>query len=131
MNSLIQDYAPPLKWAAAQTQTVRVTPTLPSGRALGDWTTFTLTIRADPEFPRSAAEQAEAGAADPITDGWAVSTSAEGTVSGSTISFTVTIPSSAGYRRYAVDVVATGGVAGRVQLVVPYWLTVLPTLKAL
>ncbi len=130
LDTLIREYATPLRWAAGQTQTIKVTPTLPAARALADWAAFTLTIRADPSFPRSGVTKAAAEEADPIADGWAVSTSATGTVSGETIYFTVTVPSAAGLRRYAIDVVATGGTAGLVQLFSPAWLTVLPALNA-
>jgi hypothetical protein len=121
---------PALSWAAAQTQTVRVSLTPRDGLALTDYGTFTLTVRADPEYPRTGAALAAVDRADPLADGWAVSTSAEGAIDDDVIEFEVTVPSEAGRRRYALDVVAEGGDAGRVQVVEATWLTVLPTLRS-
>lgn len=55
---------------------------------------------------------------------------AAGAVDGSVVEFTVAVPAGAGFRRYAIDVVAAGGAAGRVQVFPATWLTVRPTLKA-
>lgn len=120
-TSLIAE--PPLSYPAAQKTTFRVTPTLPAGRALSDWTTWTCTIREDPDWPRAGSEKAEALAADPVGDGWAVSASASGSVSGSVVIFTITLPSGAGERRYAIDFVGTGGTPGRVPIYRCTWLT--------
>ncbi len=131
MPSQIRE-APVLSWPALQTQTVRVECTLRSGLSLTDYGTITLTVRADPLWDsdrngRSGSDQYKA--TDPRADGWPVSATAVGAVAdATTLAFSVTVPAGAGFRRYAVDVVAAGGIAGRVQLVPATWLTVTPTL---
>ncbi len=131
MASQIKE-APTYRWPALQTETVWLAVTVRAGLALADYGTITLTIRSDPLWPRTGPDRAAVGDADPVADGWPVSASAVGTVDGAaltpTVVFTVTVPSGAGYRRYALDVVAAGGIAGRVQLVDSTWLTVTPSL---
>ena len=128
-QSLIRT-SPRLSWPALQTHTLRLAVTVRAGFSLTDYGTFTLTIRADPLWPRTGADRVAADVADPVGDGWAVSTTATGTIDGSDVLFTVTVPSASGEKRYALDAVATGGVAGRVELVPTTWLTVTPSLLA-
>lgn len=123
MLSLIRE--PAYEWAAGQQQVVSLTPlTLPSGRTVADFNGYTLTIRADPDWPRAGAAGGQEGAADPIGDGWAVSLTASGSLVGSVPTFTFTVPSDAGIRRYAVDCWASLTSGGEVQLVRATWLTV-------
>ncbi|VTR93196.1 unnamed protein product [Gemmata massiliana] len=133
MPPLIRE-APIYRWPALQAQTVRVECALRAGLSLSDYGTFTLTVRQDPEWPRSGPARPAVDAANPRSDGWSISTSSVGAIDASatnpTVVFTVTVPAAPGYRRYALDVVASGGIAGRVQLVDSTWLTVIPTLLA-
>lgn len=126
--SLIAE-TPVLSWPAGQDQTVKVTPTLPSGRALADWSSFVLTVREDPLYPRAGAAAAAAAAADPHADGWAVEVTAAGSAAAGVVTFTLTVPDAAGFRRYALDVWAVGGTPGDVQLVAATWLTVTPSVR--
>ena len=125
--SLIQ--LPALSWSAEQQMLVSLSPLyLPAGRQVTDWSTFTLTIRSDPLYPRTGSDIPAALIADPVADGWPVATTAVGSIVNGVVTFSVTVPTLAGVQAYAVDVVASGGTAGRVQLVKPRWLTVTPTL---
>ncbi len=135
MPPLIRE-APVLSWPALQTHTVRVGCTLREGLSLTDYGTITLTVREDPLWDADRNERGGADknkATDPRADGWPVSTTAVGAPDPlaltPTVAFTLTVPTGAGYRRYALDVVANGGVAGRVELVNATWLTVTPTLQ--
>lgn len=124
---------PALLWPAREVRTVKVTVTPRALLALSDYGTLTLTVRTDPLWDadkggRSGADKLAANWADPVADSWAVATSAVGTVAGSIVTFAVTVPGGAGAERYAFDVVAEGGTAGRVQIRDPQWLTVTPTL---
>ncbi|AMV27580.1 hypothetical protein VT84_24475 [Gemmata sp. SH-PL17] len=131
MPPLIRE-APAYRWPALQTQTVRVECTLRAGLSLSDYGTVTLTVRQDPEWPRSGPARTAVDAANPRSDGWPIAAFAVGAIDAGatnpTIVFTVTVPAVPGYRRYALDVVASGGIAGRVQLVDTTWLTVVPSL---
>lgn len=129
--SLIAE-TPVLTWSALGDQEVTVTLTPRDGTGLDDYGTFTLTIREDPEWPRSGPDKAAAASADPLADGWPVAASDTSTAGAldTEVNFTITVPEGAGYRRYAVDCVADGGSVGRVQVVRPIWLTVGPTLLA-
>ena len=124
--------SPAVEWPAGQQQlvTVAVT-TLPAGRTLDDWDGFTLTVREDPDFPRTTAELGEN--LDPAGDGWAVAVTADGTADADedTVTFGLTVPAAPGPRRYALDVWGTGGTAGAVQLVPATWVTVLPSVRSL
>ncbi len=116
---------PVLSWSATQKSRVVLSPiTLPAGRTLADFDAFTLTIREDPKFPRTGA--AVSDNINPLGDGWAVSVTSSGAVVGSTLVFDFASPSAPGYRRYSMDVRATGGTAGPVSLLRSTWLTVLP-----
>jgi hypothetical protein len=120
-TSLIKE--PALSLPAGQKTTFRVAPTLPSGRTLADWAAFTCTIRKDPQWPRTGTARTEAAAADPVGDGWEVAATASGTVNGGVVVFTITLPTGAGERRYAIDFVGTGGTPGRVPIYPCTWLT--------
>ncbi|MBP3956342.1 hypothetical protein J8F10_13710 [Gemmata sp. G18] len=131
MPSAIKE-TPAYRWPALQTQTVRVECTLRAGLSLSNYGTITLTVREDPEWPRSGPARPAVDSADPRADGWPVATSSVGAedvgAASPTVAFTVTVPAEVGYRRYALDVVALGGAVGRVQLVETSWLTVTPSL---
>lgn len=129
---LIRDASPPLVWDALQDQTVRVPLTPRDTLTLADYGTFTLTIRQDPEWPRKGSAQADLATADPIADGWEVAATGTATAAAEDeeVELAVTVPADPGERRYALDVVASGGTAGRVQVVRSTWLTVVSTLKS-
>lgn len=120
---------PLLEWAAGEAKAVTVEVTLPEGRTLADWGAFTLTVRADPLFPRQGADLA--AYPDPGGDAWAVAVQAAGTpdAGAGTVAFQVTTPTAPGVRRYAVDVWGTGGSAGAAQIVPATWLTVTPSVR--
>src|SRR5690348_10692552 len=123
MQSLIRE--PALEWAAGQTMVVTLDPlTLPDGRAVTDFATFTLKVREDPSWPRSGQTLARAGEADPIADGWAVAVTSTGSLNGDDVpEFTFVMPSGAGIKRYAVDAWGTLSGGAEVQLVRATWLT--------
>lgn len=101
--------------------------TLSSGRTLADWASFTLTVRADPRWPRTGADAAAKAIAnlDPDADGWAVAATITGTVVGSTLEFDVPADTvAAGVNRYSYDVYGVGGTAGNSPLVVATWVNV-------
>jgi hypothetical protein len=126
---------PALQWTAGQAMTVRVTPlTLPVGRQLTDFVTWTLTIRQDPSWPRTGPGSAgplanTRNTADPIAENWTIAVQAIGTLVNSVPTFTFTTPSQAGVERYAVDVFGTLAAGGDVQVVPCTWLTILGRLK--
>jgi hypothetical protein len=122
--------SPSLTWDALQEQTVAVTLTPRTGLTVPDYGTVTLTIREDPEWPRSGATEANRHLADPIGDGWEIVATGSEVASTSPIEIDVTVPDGPGTKRYTVDVVADGGDAGRVTLVPTTYLSVRPTLKA-
>lgn len=104
--------------------TVQITPlTLPAGRQLTDFSSFTLTIRQDPSWPRTGALSATRNTADPIAEGWTAVVTATGSLVNSIPTFTFTMPSAAGIERYAVDVWGNLAAGGQVQLVQATWLT--------
>lgn len=117
-------------------QILRVYPvTLPAGRSLTDWSSFKLTLRTDPEWPRQWYHRPPQ--ADPYYDSWAVAlqatlTAGEAvvTVSGSpALEFPIAaadIDLAAGEERYALDVRGIGGTPGEVPLVDATWVTLLP-----
>lgn len=131
MASQIKDYLPrgssaqKLQWTAGQRETVTLSPvTLPTGRTLADFASFTLTAWEDPKYPRSGADAVAAAA--PVEDGWTVSLTAAGSVSGSTVVFNLTGPSASGIKRYAVGVIGTLSAGGDIDLLPVTWLDVLP-----
>lgn len=113
--------------------TVVVSPiTLASGRTLADWSSFVLTARADPRWPRKGSDASAASTAvlDPAGDGWPEAASVAGAVVGSTLEFDVAAYTFApGAKRYAFDVYGIGGTAGDSPLVTATWLTVLPDVR--
>lgn len=122
---------PVLRWAAGARRTVRLSPlTLPAGRTLSDFSGYTLTIRADPLFPRDGSALAAAAAADPRGDGWAVAATVAGAVVAGVVQFEATAPADAGERRYALDVWAALAAGGETELVPATWLTVGARVKA-
>lgn len=123
MQSLIVE--PALKWAAGQATVLSITPlTLPVGRSVTDFSTFTLTIRQDPLWPRTGDALANRPTADPIAQSWPVVLTAAGTLVSSVPTFEFTVPSGAGIERYSLDVWGTLSAGGEVQLVRATWLTV-------
>ena len=126
--SLVKE--PALSWAIGQNMTVFVTPlTLPVGRALTDFASFTLTIRQDPLWPRTGANQATRNTADPIGENWLAVVTSTGSLTippGGTSqvpTFNFAMPNVAGLERYAVDVWGALNAGGLIQLVVATWLT--------
>ena len=125
MSSLIRE--PALEWAGGQDITLRLSPlTLPAGRTLDDFSTFALTIRADPAYPRSGSSAVAARTADPLGDGWPVAVSAVGQVVAGVVTFSFVTPSLAGRSRFALDVWGELDGGGEIQLVPTTWLTILP-----
>lgn len=128
----IAKYAGDQKMVAGQKQNFVVHPvTLPDGRTLDDWDTFTMTVRLNPNWPESAFARSDD--LDPEGDNWLVLVQVAGSKTDST---TLTFPFAevdaakllAGPEgRSAFDVTATGGTAGRVQLVPAMWLPVKPS----
>jgi hypothetical protein len=125
--------------ATKSKQTLVVSPiTLPSGRTLADWATFTLTVRADPDWDttfgrRIGPNKPGADYADPEGEGWTVVLTLAGVVVGATLEFAISEADSdiaAGLNRYAFDVYAEGGAAGRVELVPATWLTMRVRVRA-
>ena len=122
---------PALEWAAGQAMAVSLTPiALPAGRTVADFSGFTLTIRADPSWPRSDMAAAQKASADPIAEGWSVAVTSAGAVTNSVPVFRFTSPSGAGTERYALDVFGTlADGSGEVQLYKCRWLSVLARAK--
>lgn len=120
----------PLNFVSKQNQTLRVVCTLRAGLDTDDYGTITLTIRSDPSYPRDRyklallpfVEPSEWPEVDSVEGEWMVGET-------STVEFEIVGPDLSGANRYVYDVVAEGGVAGRVELVKPSWLSVLPSLK--
>lgn len=123
---------PVLVWDAGEAHTVRVALTPRAGLGLDDYGTFTLTVRADPDWPRSGAGRVALETADPIADDWTVGASGSATAAAPAIevAIDVTVPDGPGFRRYVGDDVAEGGAAGRVTVVPLTWLSVRPTARA-
>lgn len=131
MASQIETYLPDdssverLEWGAGEKRTVTLSPvTLPTGRTLSDFATFTLTVWEDPQYPRTGSYVVAASA--PIEDSWTESVTASGSVSGSTVVFNLTAPSSSGIKRYAVGIIGTLSAGGNIHLLPVTWLDVLP-----
>lgn len=123
-----------LSWPAGQKQTVTLTEDivkshLPTGRTLADYSSFVLTIREDPNWPRSGANLTVP--LDPAVAGGTPEVTATGTadVSAFTIVFSLNAPANPGYQRYAMDVQGLGGVAGPTQFYEATWLTVTPSVR--
>lgn len=131
-NPLLIRETPSLVWDASEDHTVRLALTPRAALDLSDYGTFTLTIREDPDYPRTGAARATVSAADPINDGWAVAATGTATAAAldTTVDIDVTVPDGAGDHRYCVDVTASGGTAGRVTVFRTTWLSVAPTLAA-
>ncbi len=132
--SNIQTAIPPLTLTVSQTQTLLVTPIiLPPGRAISDYQTFTVTIRADPNYPRqTAAAILQANYADPIAEGWSVAYTGSGT--GSVVAgqnqaafpIASTVELQSGPQRYSCVVWGMSSLWGQVQLLTETWLSCLP-----
>lgn len=123
---------PALAWPAGQGQTVRLALTLRAGLTLADYGSLTLTVRRDPEWPRKGSPASDSALAALDPSAWSAALTAVGAADDAaqtpTAVFELVVPAAPGFRRYALDVVAGGGPAGRVQLVTPTWLTVTPSL---
>lgn len=100
--------------------------TLPAGRSLSSWDSYVLTIREDPLWPRTGADIT--APVNPAADGWETTLTADGTVVSSSVSFPLTVPSSAGKKRYVFDIWGIGGV-GDYPLVRSTYLTVTGSAK--
>lgn len=114
-----------LAWPAANLERVTLDADVAPG-TLANYSTFVLTIREDPEWPRSGSRLVVP--LDPAEAGGTPIVQATGTadVAANTISFSVTTPTNPGYQRYAIDVKGTGGTFGPNQLYLTTWLTILP-----
>lgn len=117
---------PALEIPAGQYTTIRLTPlTLPTGRVVTDFSSFTLKLREDPDWPRSGQTEADRYKADPIADGWPVVVTATGTLDDDdvpVVSFDMV--DGAGELRYAYDAWGTLAAGGKpVQLVRATWVT--------
>lgn len=119
---------PALVWTVGQSMSVYVTPlTLPVGRQLSDFASYTLTVRQDPLWSRQS--PALRASADPIGEGWPVAVTAAGALAvppGGTSpvpAFNFVMPALAGTERYAVDVFGALNSGGLIQLVPATWLT--------
>jgi hypothetical protein len=117
--------SPEVEWPAGQVTNVIVTVDLPSGHVLTNWASFLLTLREDPKYPRVG--DVDCQNADPTAEGWASTLTASGSVASSTtLSFSLTTPAGAGWRRYAMDVWGIGGAAGNVCLFPTTWVSISP-----
>jgi hypothetical protein len=116
---------PAVTIAAGQKTTIRLSPlTLPTGRVIGDFASFALAVREDPEWPRSGATEAARHRADPIADGWEVVVTAAGELDeDDVITFTFTMDAGAGADRYSYDAWGTLSAGGEIQLVRATWVT--------
>lgn len=115
---------PPLRLVSGGAYVVSLSPlTLPAGRVVADFSGWTLTVREDPDWPRSGATEAARDAADPKGDGWAVVLTVTGTVVDGVVTFALTMVAPAGYRRYSVDAWGALSAGGEIQVVEPLWLT--------
>lgn len=134
--SNIQQLNPPLLVTQFQDQYLLVTPiAFPAGVSLSSFTTFALTLRSDPAWPRqtAAALQNLQLMANPLSEGWPVVFSGTGTGSTdesgvSTVTFFIPnatqMPS--GPNALVAVVIGSGGSAGRVQLLQQTLCSVLP-----
>lgn len=128
INPTLIASTPCLEWPASQRQLVKVTCSPATGRTLADWASFVLTIRIDPNYPRSGGTLYDA--LDPSGDSWTASVTSTGSITGTTeVTFDLTVPSSPGIRRYALDVRGVGGTAGLVSFLPATWLTVTPSVR--
>lgn len=116
-----------LSWPASQVQLVRVPITLADGHTIASWASFVLTIREDPDYPRSGADLY-----DPLNPvgSWDAVVESAGTAYGSDeVRFSVTVPADPGIQRYALDVWGIGGTAGDACFIPATWLTVTPNVS--
>lgn len=120
-----------LSWPSGQLQTVTLTEDivkshLPTGRTLADYSSFVLTIREDPDWPRSGANLTVP--LDPAIAGGTPIGTATGTadVSAFTVVFSINAPTNPGYQRYVIEARGLGGVAGPTAFYETTWLTVTP-----
>lgn len=119
---------PVVELRASQATTLVLDPIeLPSGRDLGDWASFVVTVREDPLWPRRPFQANDD--LDPVNDSWSSAATGSGTVVGDTLELAFTAPSGAGDKRYALDVWGIGGSAGDCQLRQATWVTVLPRVR--
>lgn len=122
--SLIQDCGYEISANQRQILTIPCADALAgSGLTLAAFTTFTLTVREDPGYPRSGMDLS--APLDPST--WEETATATGTVDGTNVRFAVTVTASPGRKRYAMDMWSSGGAGGAVHLLPATWLTLLPS----
>lgn len=103
-----------------------------SGLTLADFSTFTITVREDPGWPRSGSTLTPLGGLDPANAGGVPLIQVTGTPDaspGTNVMFVVTAPVNPGRHRFAFDVWGIGGDAGPVQLCRATWLDVGPSVK--
>lgn len=126
--SLIQDCGYELSANQRQILTIPCADALAgSGLTLAAFTTFTLTVREDPGWPRSGMTLNLP--LDPANAGGTPLLTVTGTPDGTNVKFTATWPTNPGRKRYAMDMWGSGGTAGDVQLLRATWLTLLPSVK--
>lgn len=103
--------SPRLEYPAGQRQTLEIRTNLLGGRVLTDFSAFTLTVREDPDYPRS-----DLATADPAGQAWAeVDTDPETEIDPAdpdTLLVSFTVPADAGAHRYALDVRGTLAAGG-------------------
>ncbi len=118
-----------LAWAAGEKRVEKVECVgLAPGTTLADYSSFVLTIREDPEWPRSGCRLTVP--LDPAEAGGTPAVQATGTPGdGLEVTFILTAPASPGYNRYAFDVWGIGGAAGPTQIYQTTWLTILPSVR--
>jgi|ERR1700722_11163756 len=137
--STIASLNPPLTLVNTQDGFLLISPvTLPSGITIAQFSSFTLTIRSDPAFPRqTAAAQQNAQQADPTGEGWPVVFTGSGTgsvVSGANqVSFLIpgTTPLIPGYQSMVAVVygeLMPNVIAGvtNIQLLQETWVSIYP-----
>jgi hypothetical protein len=123
MPSLIRP-TPEYDFAAGELVEISVPVTLAGSVTLADFDTFEMPIWEDPDYPRQGADAAVP--IDPAGSGWTEAATLDGDASGDTVTYTGTLPTGAGVRRYVFAAWGLGGTAGPACLVRPTWLTLVP-----